>query len=118
MPQSKKSANIKRAHRVKLSFTQDEYNLIAARAQSIGKPVAVYCRIAALNSRIKFVPEPNQEALLELKRQGVNLNQAVRAINSSLLVGEIPRSLLNRLSEELNALQEIRLKLLGKASDS
>lgn len=116
MPQPKKSADIKRSHRVKLSFTEDEYNLIAARAQTIGKPVAVYCRIAALNSRIKFVPQPNEEALLELKRQGVNLNQAVRAINSSLLVGEIPRALLNRLAEELNALQEIRLKLLGKAN--
>jgi hypothetical protein len=116
VPQPKKSTDIKRSHRVKLSFTEDEYNLIAARAQTIGKPVAVYCRQAALNSRIKFVPQPNEEALLELKRQGINLNQAIRAINSSLLSGEIPHSLLNRLTEELNALQEIRLKLLGKAN--
>ena len=107
-----------RQYRIKLSLLKDEFEAVEARALAQGKLIAIYSRELVVNPRQKLVPEINREALLELKRQGVNLNQIARTLNSAQLAGQtIPQSLLQRLDEVLTAGALIRAKLTGKEGD-
>lgn len=108
----------RRQYRIKLSLLKDEFEAVEARALAQGKLIAIYSRELVLNPRQKLVPEINREALIELKRQGVNLNQIARTLNSAQLAGQaIPQSLLQRLDEVLAAGALIRAKLTGKEGD-
>ena len=66
-----------------------------------------YCRHAILGHRVTASTEPQQintEALVELNRVGVNLNQIARAANRG---GPLPRSFPETLSAVLAAVERL-----------
>lgn len=74
----------KTAH-INVRMTDGERAAIVARSSSFGMPPSTFMREAALHIGEKPVKVANETALrqmlTEMKRQGNNLNQAVRAVN-------------------------------------
>lgn len=80
---------------------------VEAKAAQSGLTLSDYCRRAILGHRITASTEPqrvNTEALVELNRVGVNLNQIARVANR----GEpLPRSFAETLSAVLVAVERL-----------
>lgn len=69
---------------VGVRLTTLERASVEANAASAGRSISDYCRRAILGHRVTASTEPQQvntEALVELNRVGVNLNQIARAAN-------------------------------------
>lgn len=69
---------------VSVRMTTLERADVEAKAASSGRSISDYCRRAILGHRVTASTEPQQvnaEALVELNRVGVNLNQIARAAN-------------------------------------
>ena len=91
-----------RACQVKLRFSQDELNVLAAAAEAAGLTPSGYAAEAALGAaRGVAVPMPMPlrtalaeliDARLQVRRFGVNVNQAVVALNAT---GQAPPWLAN-----------------------
>jgi hypothetical protein len=60
--------------------TQSDCELLKSKADQVGLTVGEYCREAALNKKklVQTAPRINVDVYSELKRIGVNLNQAVK----------------------------------------
>ena len=115
MAQPKKSAQEKRSHDIKLALNEREYQLTVARAQKVGKPLAVYCREVVMRFAPKIIPAINRQAWGQLGHHMSNINQLTRSLNEARLTSAaLPDSLLIQLEEELLATQRLRLMLLGK----
>ena len=66
----------KRVHTLKLSFNDDEFDVIDIKASRAGMCKTVYGREAALNAEVTGVLTDEEKMLLhELKKLGPNLNQ-------------------------------------------
>lgn len=78
----RKHPNEQRAVQNKQRYTQAEMDYIALMAERAGLTVSDFIRRAALKVSIQ-PPRPSEErdALRELSRIGVNLNQIARALN-------------------------------------
>lgn len=96
-----------RAAVVSVRLTTFERAGVEAKAARSGLSLSDYCRRAILGHRITASTEPQQvnaEALVELNRVGVNLNQIARVANR----GErLPRSFPETLSAVLAAVERL-----------
>ena len=73
----------KRVHTLKLSFNDDEFDVIDIKASRAGMCKTVYGREAALNAEITGVLTDEEKMLLhELKKLGPNLNQVAHHANA------------------------------------
>lgn len=70
---------------INVRMTDEERAAIVARSSSYGMPPSTFMREAALhieNKPVKVADEATlQQILFQIKKQGVNLNQACRALN-------------------------------------
>jgi hypothetical protein len=69
-----------KARSVGFRCTNDEYKELKAKADQTGVTVGAYCREVAIKKRklVQKAPRINMETYAELKRIGVNINQAVK----------------------------------------
>ena len=92
---------------VSVRLTTFEKAGVEANAERAGLSLSDYCRRAILGHRVTESTEPqqvNNEALVELNRVGVNLNQIARVTNR----GEpLPRSFSETLSAVLAAVERL-----------
>lgn len=79
----KKAQDEQRSARLSgIRLTEAERDFIEQMAARAGLPVAEFCRRAILGQRITARrATPDRDALAELNRIGVNLNQIARAVN-------------------------------------
>ncbi len=94
-----------RTRRITIAYDNDEFTAVRAAATAAGLTATGYAAEAALAAAIGKAPpmaEPLREALLELiaarsqvRRFGVNVNQAVRELNTT---GEPPEWLTNAVA--------------------
>ncbi len=99
----------RRVVQVNIRLTIEEYKKVAAYAQSAGLSPANWIRHKVFTGRFPTVKNSSIEAALyrELHRIGVNLNQAVRHLNSRQ-----SSSISQPVLEELLAMQREIIKLL------
>jgi hypothetical protein len=111
MSDSAKKCRTPRAHRpgrtrrITIAYDHDEYTAITAAARAAGLTPTGYTAEAALAAATSTAPpmaQPLREALLELiaartqvRRFGINVNQAVRELNTT---GEPPEWLANAVA--------------------
>lgn len=88
--------NTKTAH-VNVRMTEEERAAIVARSSSCNMPPSTFMREAALHIGEKPVRVADEttlrQILTEMKRQGNNLNQAVRAVNKYGIDAQTSRQL-------------------------
>lgn len=99
----------RRVHQLNMSLTDDEYARLTTYAQTSGVSVVKIIRSKVFSGKfpVAKVSKLDEAAYNELKRIGVNLNQAVHKIN----IGESPKDYLALLTHLLGLLNKI-LKLL------
>lgn len=92
-----------------------ELDAIQRKADSMGLPPTAWMRLAALSRTPPRPPVPmlNRQAYAELARLAGNLNQLTRAAHEGRLTA--PPMTLHNLH---NAVQALRLELLGAVHDS
>lgn len=73
----------RRAFSVRPGFTEHEFSLLEARAESTGLDPAEFVRRLALNKEFYSVPQINREAIIELIKIGNNLNQVAKVANTT-----------------------------------
>lgn len=108
MARPKKTVDERRRRGSGIRFTDEEFAVVAAKADALGTTVSAYVRDAALNRPLPRVVEPAAGSLAlsfslanELRRVGVNLNQIARLSHMGV-----------ERSEELTPLlEDIRLVL-------
>ncbi len=64
--------------------TEEEHAKLQEKAKNAGMTLSNFCYHIIKKKRIQkptIIPEANQEALFQIKRAGVNLNQATRKLN-------------------------------------
>lgn len=88
---------ISRTAHINVRMTDGERAAIVARSSSFGMPPSTFMREAALHIGEKPVRVADEatlrQMLTEMKRQGNNLNQAVRAVNKYGIDGQTSRQL-------------------------
>jgi hypothetical protein len=92
---------------VSVRLTTFERSGMEAKAARTGLSLSEYCRRAILGHRVTTSTEPQQvntEALVELNRVGVNLNQIARVANRG---EQLPRSFPEILSSVLAAVERL-----------
>lgn len=87
--------------RITFRVSPEQYELIAARANSAQMSVGTYVRAAALKHKIVRV-EGLKEIVHELKAIGRNLNQLTTLAN----MGQVDAVDLSRLTEQMNNIYE------------
>lgn len=84
-----------RCHQLNISFTRDEYNIVALRAAAAEMRLVEYGRLTLLSKDRAPVPLPvaqiDRLTYEKIKRYGNNLNQIARHLNTH--GGEAPPSL-------------------------
>lgn len=106
MARPKKEKELKRNHRVTLSFTDVEYEVITENTKAAKLPLAEYARLQALDKKVSVkyeivadVPEL-KKLITEFGKTGSNLNQIARHLNQGgQQTTEILKSLRQRLAE-------------------
>lgn len=93
----------KKEVRITLRLTQEQYDSIAAKAETAQMPVGVYVRAAALRHKVVVV-EGLEEITHELKGVGRNINQLVVLCN----MGRIKEV---HLDDAWQTLSQVYLKL-------
>ena len=71
-----------------IRISVDDYSVLEQRAKESGLKISTFVREAALGTTPKpktVVPEISRQTYVELHKIGVNLNQAVRALNAIAL---------------------------------
>ena len=79
-----KSDNERQVKRINFRLDQTEYTKLKLSAQTYGLTISSYAKKLALNSKLRqpyFDHAATKELLLELSRQGTNLNQVARQLN-------------------------------------
>ena len=92
---------------VSVRLTTFERARVEAKAAQTGLSLSDYCRRAILGHRVTASTEPqrvNTEALVELNRVGVNLNQIARVANRG---APLPRSFPETLSVVFAAVERL-----------
>jgi hypothetical protein len=110
MARPKKEAPDTRPHVLSFRASDEERATIFARAAQVGVPYSDYARCMSLSGRINTVQAPARlsiEAITELNRIGVNLNQLTRIANAT---GEMPARLPSTL-DRINALLDEAMDL-------
>lgn len=86
-----------RTAHVNVRMTPEERTAIAARSSACGMPPSTFMRESALRigeAPVRVADETTlRKILVEMKRQGNNLNQAVRAVNKYGVDGQTARQL-------------------------
>lgn len=85
MPVSKPKPNRRRSERLSLSLTPDEKVMIRSAAEDAGMSQTDFIIASVKRTRIVVITAL-PEALLELSRQGNNLNQIARCLNGKYYV--------------------------------
>jgi len=87
MARPKKKDNEKRKHQVNFRLTDDEYSVLLKQSQMSGLDKGTWIRKVIFSKRMpKAKLEPiNQKLFIELSRQGNNLNQLLRKVNSTAI---------------------------------
>ena len=94
----------RRAYSIRPGFNQYEFEKLEQRAEAAGLDISEFVRRLALNQQFHALPTINRQALVELSKIGVNLNQIARIANKK---GEIP----NEIAVVKSALEKITLTL-------
>lgn len=79
-----KPVNERQVKRINFRLDQTEYTKLKLSAETYGLTVSNYAKKLALNSKLRqpyFDHTATKELLLELSRQGTNLNQVARQLN-------------------------------------
>ena len=76
------SPDERRSIQIKVGLTPSQYAKIEERADSAGLSDVELIRRLAINQQFHTVPSINRNALIELNKIGVNLNQIARVANS------------------------------------
>nr|WP_238142850.1 plasmid mobilization relaxosome protein MobC [Ligilactobacillus acidipiscis]SNZ28660.1 hypothetical protein PLAC3_P05 [Ligilactobacillus acidipiscis]SPM00128.1 hypothetical protein PLAC03_P05 [Ligilactobacillus acidipiscis] len=104
-----KSDDERQVKRINFRLDQTEYTKLKLSAETYGLTVSNYAKKLALNSKLRqpyFDHTATKELLLELSRQGTNLNQVARQLNQQ---PELPQT--KQLLAALQAIQEEYRKL-------
>jgi uncharacterized protein (DUF1778 family) len=88
--------NQKKENRITLRLTQEQYDSIAAKAETAQMPVGAYVRAAALRHKVTVV-DGLPEITRELKAIGRNINQLTVLAN----MGKVTAADLSRTTEAL-----------------
>lgn len=88
MPRPRKEPDTRRARQIGVRFTDREIQQLTRAAERAGLPLAGYIRRAALAGRVSVVQSRalDWQAFDQLRRIGVNLNQATRVANAEGLI--------------------------------
>lgn len=85
IPAQKPKPNRKRSERLSLGLTPDEKDMIRKGAKEAGMSQTDFILASVKGTRIVVITSL-QEGLLELNRQGCNLNQMARCLNGNYYV--------------------------------
>lgn len=92
--------------RITLRLTQEQYDSIAARAETAQMPVGAYVRAAAMRHKVTVI-DGLPEMTRELKGIGRNLNQLTILANQRHITEVNLGETLVKLAEIYNRLQEL-----------
>lgn len=111
MARPKKTHKDRKTHQVNVHLTKRDYLKIQEKAKVSGKPMAHFLKEAGLTRRVIKVELPPmiKQLLIELSRQGTNLNQIARKVNSNIMV---EKELKEQLARTQRLLNNIKLVLL------
>lgn len=101
----------RRSYSVRPGFNPHEFEKLEKRAEAAGLDVSEFVRRLALNQQFLAVPQINRQALSELSKIGVNLNQIARIANKT---GEVSPS----IAEVKRELEKITLTLILSRKES
>lgn len=91
-------ANRKRKNRLYFCATDEEYEQIKGKIEKSGRTQQEYLLKSALKKKITVIPrEEITQIMVELVRQGNNLNQIARKCNS----GSLERARIFEMAEEM-----------------
>ncbi|WP_088243608.1 plasmid mobilization protein [Calothrix rhizosoleniae] len=105
MARPRKAKQDKRTERLpSLRMTPKELEDVKAAAANVNQPVSQYARGMILNGQIVAggVEEVDPALVLELKRIGTNLNQAVKKLHQT----GVPNPMLEDSAKQLNAFMD------------
>ncbi len=77
------SLDERRSYQVRIGFTPSQYEKLEERAESAGLNETELIRRLSINQQFCTVPAINRNALIELNKIGVNLNQLTKIANSN-----------------------------------
>ena len=77
------TAEEKRSFQIKVGFTPSQYQRLAERAETANIPEPEFIRRVCINQPIYTIPKVNAQALVELNKIGVNINQLTKVSNAS-----------------------------------
>jgi hypothetical protein len=97
-----KPVSEKQSKKIMLRLTPAEYATICQKSEVGGLGLAEYCRRSALSRRIE--PKANQEAVRQLSRIGVNINQIAKHYNQGSVAETSLRELVKQLREIMGRL--------------
>lgn len=100
------SEDERRSYRIKIGFTPSQYQTLVDRAEAAGLSDIELIRRLAINQQFHTVPSINRDALIELNKIGVNLNQLTKIANSNT-----DTNLLHALNEVKAGIKTIAKKL-------
>lgn len=96
---------------VTLRMTEEEFGFFQKQMETAKQKNQTEFFLAVLSKRKIIVIEDLRPALVELKRQGNNLNQIARQLNEGTEFGEAARSVMNecwKAYRALSALSEVK----------
>ena len=73
----------KRSFQVKVGFTPSQYQKLSERAETASLAEPEFIRRICINQQIHTIPKVNSQALVELNKIGVNINQLTKVSNAS-----------------------------------
>ncbi len=102
---------------VQFRLTPLEKNVLERQAKRLGMSTSEYIRTAAIYSRsspiVAFDVQPFRTLLFELGKQGNNLNQIARQLNTSGTRGFLPSVLDETLKKNVTLYGQLQQTLIG-----
>lgn len=89
----------KRSFQIKVGFTPSQYTTLSNRAEIANLPDCEFIRRVCINQQIYTIPKVNAQALIELQKIGVNINQLTKVSNTSANFNAIAE--LQKITNEL-----------------
>ena len=102
----KKSSDIQRSKIIGFRVKLSEYYKLKSQAETLGLRVPDFCRTLVLGKKVEsvLVKQANQEAVRQLSRIGVNINQVAKHYNQGSPAEESLRELVKQLREVMRRL--------------
>ncbi len=97
-----KPVSEKQSKKIMLRLTPSEYATICQKAEASGVGLAEFCRRSALSRRIEA--KADAEAVRQLSKIGVNINQVAKHYNQGTKAEESLRELVKQLREIMGRL--------------